>query len=159
MLILANVRERWSGFLGAFVAVLIGVALITTTLVIYDSTRPEVEPRYAGTDALVLPKQALDIDGGPADRAPWSKHEAESLLAELREVPGVARAVADRSFYAQAIRDGKPVTDEGALESGHNWGSARMAPRTLVSGRAPSGAQEVVVDRPSGGAVGSALTK
>lgn len=158
MLILANVRERWSGFLGAFVAVLVGVALITTTLVIHDSARAEVQPRYSGTAALALPQQAVDADGSPEDRMPWSKAEAEPLVAGLDKVPGVADAVVDRSFYAQAIRDGKPVTDEGALEAGHGWGSARMAPYKLVSGRAPSGTHEVVVDRALGAAVGSDLT-
>ncbi|WP_338781623.1 FtsX-like permease family protein [Streptomyces sp. DG1A-41] len=158
MLILANVRERWSGFLGAFVAVLVGVALITTTLVIYDSARPKVQPRYTGTAALALPQQAVDADGSPEDRMPWSKAEAAPLVAGLDKIPGVADAVVDRSFYAQAIKDGKPVTDEGALQSGHGWDSARMAPYKLVSGRAPSGTDEVVVDRALGAAVGSALT-
>ncbi|GGK46560.1 ABC transporter permease [Streptomyces flaveus] len=158
MLILANVRERWSGFLGAFVAVLVGVALITTTLVIYDSARPDVQARYAGTAALALPEQAVDADGSPEDRMPWSASEAEPLVAGLDKVPGVADAVVDRSFYAQAIKGGKPVTDEGALESGHGFGSAQMAPYKLVSGRAPSGTDEVVVDRALGAAVGSELT-
>ncbi|MFI5825056.1 ABC transporter permease [Streptomyces rishiriensis] len=158
MLILANVRERWSGFLGAFVAVLVGVALISTTLVIYDSARPRVQSRYDGTTALALPHKAVDADGSPGDRMPWSKAEAEPLVAALGKVPGVADAVVDRSFYAQVIKAGKPVTDEGALESGHGWSSARMAPYKLVSGRAPSAANDVVVDRALGAAVGSALT-
>ncbi|MFD7491084.1 ABC transporter permease [Streptomyces sp. NPDC059832] len=158
MLILANVRERWSGFLGAFIAVLVGVGLITTTLVIYDSARPDVQPRYAGTAALALPEQAVDADGSPEDRMPWSKSEAEPLLGGLGRVPGVTEAVVDRSFYAQAIRDGEPVTDEGASVAGHGWGSTRMAPYEPASGRAPSGANEVVVDRGLGAAVGSELT-
>ncbi|XKK63899.1 ABC transporter permease [Streptomyces sp. ARC32] len=158
MLILANVRERWSGFLGAFVAVLVGVALITTTLVIYDSARAKVQPRYEGTTALALPPQAVDADGSPEDRMPWSASEAEPLVSGLEKIPGVADAVVDRSFYAQAIRNGEPVTDEGADESGHGFGSAQMAPYKLVSGRAPAAANEVVVDRDLGAAVGSDLT-
>lgn len=158
MLILATVRERWSGYLGTFVAVLVGVALITTTLVVYDSARPKVQPRYTGTAALALPQRAVDVDGSPEDRMPWSKAEAEPLVAGLDKVPGVAHAVVDRSFYAQAIRDGKPVTDEGAPESGHGWGSVKMAPYKLVSGRSPSTADEVVVNRALGVAVGSELT-
>ncbi|CAL9395570.1 hypothetical protein SUDANB6_01351 [Streptomyces sp. enrichment culture] len=158
MLILANVRERWSGFLGAFVAVLVGVALITTTLVIYDSAKAKVQPRYQGTAALALPPQAVDADGSPKDRMPWSTSEAEPLVSGLEKVPGVADAVVDHSFYAQAIKDGKPVTDEGALEAGHGFSSARMAPYELVSGRAPAAADEVVVDRALGAAVGSELT-
>nr|BFD88146.1 ABC transporter permease [Streptomyces sp. Xyl84] len=158
MLILANVRERWSGFLGAFIAVLAGVTLITTTLVVYDSARPRVQPRYAGTAALALPRQAADTDGSPEDRMPWSRDEAAPLLAGLHRIPGVTDAVADRSFYAQAVVNGKPVADEGALESGHGWGSVRTAPYRLVSGRAPRGTGEVVVDRALGAAVGSELT-
>ncbi|MFF9098440.1 ABC transporter permease [Streptomyces sp. NPDC014802] len=158
MLILANVRERWSGFLGAFVAVLVGVALITTTLVIYDSAKAKVQPRYQGTAALALPPQAVDAGGSPEDRMPWSETEAKPLVSGLEKVPGVADAVVDRSFYAQAIKDGKPVTDEGALESGHGFSSARTAPYKLVSGRAPAAADEVVVDRALGAAVGSELT-
>ncbi|MFE9361212.1 ABC transporter permease [Streptomyces olivaceoviridis] len=158
MLILANVRERWSGFLGAFVAVLVGVALITTALVVYDSAKAKVQPRYQGTAALALPPHAVDVGGSPEDRMPWSETEAEPLVSGLEKVPGVADAVVDRSFYAQAIKDGKPVTDEGALESGHGFSSARMAPYKLVSGRAPAAADEVVVDRTLGAAVGSELT-
>lgn len=158
MLILANVRERWSGFLGAFIAVLVGVALISTTLVIYDSSRPTVQSRYAGTAALALPEQALDADGSPEDRIPWNKEEAAPLLTGLDAVPGVASVVVDRSFYAQAIVADEPVADEGALASGHGWDSTRMAPYPLVSGRAPSGDREVVVNRALNAAVGTELT-
>ncbi|QEV20253.1 ABC transporter permease [Streptomyces alboniger] len=158
MLILANVRERWSGFLGAFLAVMVGVALITTTLVIYDSSRPSVQDRYAGAAALALPQKALDQEGSPEDRMPWSRAEAAPVRARLDAVPGVAAVVVDRSFYAQALKGGKPVADEGAAEAGHGWGSARMAPYRLVSGRAPGGNGEVVVDRALGVAAGSRLT-
>ncbi|MFD3566988.1 ABC transporter permease [Streptomyces sp. NPDC058667] len=158
MLVLANVRERWSSFLGAFLAVLVGVALITTTLVIYDSSRPTVQSRYTGTAALALPERALDREGSPEDRVPWSRAEAAPIRAELDAVPGVASVVVDRSFYTQALKGDKPVTDEGAAEAGHGWGSARMAPYRLVSGRAPSGHGEVVVDRALGVAAGGELT-
>ncbi|MGW2107993.1 ABC transporter permease [Streptomyces sp. NPDC001948] len=158
MLIIANVRERWSGFLGAFLAVLVGVALITTTLVIHDSSRPTTQPRYTGAAALALPEQALDTDGSPEDRIAWSPAEAAPIRAALDAVPKVAAVVADRSFYAQAFRGGRPVADEGAAEAGHGWDSTRMAPYRLLSGRAPNGDREVVVDRALGVAVGSELT-
>ncbi|MEU6846581.1 ABC transporter permease [Streptomyces sp. NPDC046716] len=158
MLIVANVRDRWSAFLGAFAAVLVGVALITTTLVIYDSSRPGVQARYAGAAVLALPERAVDTDGSPEDVVPWGPAEAGRLRAALAEVPGVTRAVLDRSFYAQAMVDDRPVADEGALESGHNWDGARTAPYATVSGRAPRGMKEVVVDRALGVAPGSTLT-
>lgn len=158
MLILANVRERWSSFLGAFLAVLAGVALITTTLVIHDSARPTTQPRYAGTAALALPRQATDVDGSPEDRMPWSRAEAAPLAARLGEVPGVGHVVVDRSFYAQAVIGGEPVADEGALESGHGFDSALMAPYKLVAGRAPDTDGEVVVGRDLRVVPGSELT-
>ncbi|OEU96533.1 ABC transporter permease [Streptomyces oceani] len=158
MLVLANIRERWAGFLGAFVAVMTGVALITTTLIIYDSSSPKVQPRYDGTAALALPEQAVTEDGVPGDRVPWSQAEAEPLLEKLSALPGVSSAVVDRSFYAQAFRGDKPVGDEDTLDSGHGYASARLAPHSLVSGRAPVKADEVVVDRSLGVPAGSELT-
>ncbi|MFB7476824.1 ABC transporter permease [Kitasatospora sp. NPDC056184] len=158
MLVLANVRERWSSFLASFVAVLVGVALISTTLVIYDSAMPTVQPRLEGTAALVLPPQANDRTGSPEDRVPWNRAEADALVAKLRAVPGVDAAVVDRTFYAQAFQDGRPVTDEGAAEAGHGFSSTRLAPYNLVSGRAPGAADEVVVDRSLGVAAGQRLT-
>ncbi|MEV5989120.1 FtsX-like permease family protein [Streptomyces sp. NPDC052051] len=159
MLILANIRERWTGFLGAFVAVLVGVALITTTLVIYDSSRPDVQPRYGGTTALALPNQLrAQGGGGTEERMPWSRAEAAPLVEKLEAVPGVDAVVVDRSFYAQAFRDDRPVADEGALDAGHGFASARLAPYKLVTGRAPAADDEVVVDRALGVPVGSDLT-
>ncbi|QUW79121.1 FtsX-like permease family protein [Streptomyces mirabilis] len=158
MLVFANVRERWSSFLAAFAAVLVGVALITTTLIIYDSSLPKVQSRLAAAPALAVPKQAVDEDGSPKDRVPWSRGEAEPIVDGLRKVPGVDSVVVDRSFYAQAFRGGEPVEDEGADEAGHGWSSVRLAPYKLVSGRAPATDREVVVDRSLGVATGSTLT-
>ncbi|MFE6777245.1 ABC transporter permease [Streptomyces sp. NPDC057702] len=158
MLIFANVRERWSGFLAAFAAVLVGVALITTTLIIYDSSRPTVQPRLAGAPVIALPDRALDADGQRQDRVPWSAAEARPLVEELRALPGVAAVVADRSFYAQGFRGDQPIADAGALEAGHGWSSARLAPYDLVAGRAPATAEEIVVDRALGVPVGADLT-
>ncbi|MET7639619.1 ABC transporter permease [Streptomyces sp. NPDC005438] len=158
MLVLANIRERWTGFLASFVAVLVGVALITTTLVLHDSARPKTQPRLTSTTALALAPKAPDQDGTSRDRVPWSPGEARSLVERLAALPGVTSAVADRAFYAQAFRHGEPVADEGALEAGHGWSSVRLGPEHLVTGRAPTSAGEVVVDRALGVPVGGRLT-
>ncbi|MFE3743442.1 FtsX-like permease family protein [Streptomyces sp. NPDC059134] len=158
MLVFANVRERWTSFLAAFVAVLVGVALITTTLIIYDSSRPQVRSRLSAASAIAVPDQVVDQDRTPEDRMPWSRDEAQPLIHELGAVPGVGSVVVDRSFYAQAFLGSEPVRDEGALEAGHGWSSARLAPYDLVTGRAPAAADEVVVDRALGVAAGTTLT-
>ncbi|MFJ9443513.1 FtsX-like permease family protein [Kitasatospora sp. NPDC101235] len=158
MLILANVRERWSSHLACWLAVLVGAGLITATLTVYESARPAVQPRLAATTALVLPPQATDRGGSPKDRIPWSPAEAAALTDRLRALPGVAAVVVDRVFYAQAVRDGRPVPDEGAAEAGHGWSSARLAPYRLLTGRAPDTAEEVVVDQSLGVPAGARLT-
>ncbi|MFF2624933.1 FtsX-like permease family protein [Kitasatospora griseola] len=157
-LLLAELRTRWSGFLAAFLAVLIGTALITSALTVRDAVAPAVQPRLAATAALVLPPRAADPDGSPADRIPWSEREAADLLAALRADPRVAAAVADRAFYAQAFRDGRPVPDSGAVEAGHGWSGAALAPYRLRTGRAPAADDEVAVDAALGVPVGSRLT-
>ncbi|WP_424217572.1 ABC transporter permease (plasmid) [Streptomyces sp. BI20] len=158
MLSLANLRERPLAFLGAFLTVLVGTALVTTTLVLHDSTRPTVQPRYAGATALVLPARAHDTDGSPEDRIPWSPAEAEALRLALAAVPGVTAAVLDRSFYAQALRGDTPVTDPGALETGRPWSTAALDPRLRLTGRAPTADHEVVVDRALGAGPGDTVT-
>ncbi|MGW3497381.1 ABC transporter permease [Streptomyces sp. NPDC001020] len=158
MLVFANVRERWTSFLAAFVAVLVGVALITTTLIIYDSYRPKVQSRLSAANVLAIPAQAVNQARTPQDRMPWSTDEARPLIDSLGAVQGVASVVVDRSFYAQAFLDDKPVEDEGALVAGHGWSSARLAPYVLVTGRAPAAADEVVVDRALGVSAGKKLT-
>ncbi|MFJ6382829.1 FtsX-like permease family protein [Kitasatospora sp. NPDC092039] len=158
MLILANVRERWAGYLSCWLAVLVGVALITATLTIHESARPAVQPRLAAAPALVLPPQATDRGGSPKDRVPWSPAEAQSLTERLRAVPGAAAVVVDRVFYAQAVRDGRPLPDDGAAEAGHGWSSARLAPYRLLTGRVPDTADEVVVDQALGVPAGARLT-
>jgi putative ABC transport system permease protein len=158
MLILANIRERWTAFLAAFAAVMVGVALITTTLIIYDSSRPTAQPRLAATDTLVLPGEAAGRDGNPGTRVPWSRDEAQPMIEALRTVPGVTDVVVDRSFYAQAFLGGRPVKDDGALEAGHGWSSTRLAPFLLLAGQPPAAPDEVVVDKALGVAPGSTLT-
>lgn len=158
MLILASVRERWSSLLAAFSAVLVGVALITTALVLHDSSLPKVQPRYSEAAALALPPRAVDEDGSAKDHIPWKPSEVRSLTAELASLDTVRAAVADRSFYAQAFHGRTPVADEGAVEAGHGFASTRLGPYALVEGRAPTADHEVVVDRALETAVGSTLT-
>ncbi|HWG99589.1 MAG TPA: hypothetical protein VNV66_09750 [Pilimelia sp.] len=58
------------------------------------------------------------------------------MADRIGAVPGVKRTVVDRSFYAQAFRDGRPVVDEMAEGAGHGWSSTLLAPYRLISGTA-----------------------
>ncbi|GAA4030785.1 ABC transporter permease [Allokutzneria multivorans] len=146
MIAAANIKQRWSSFLGAFSAIALGVALITTTLLVHESSSPRVPARIAGAPVIAVAPAAVNVNGSPSDRMPWSEDVARRFADKLGKVPGVASAVIDRNFYAQAVIDGKPVADPNAEAAGHGWSSASLAPYALTSGKAPAASNEVVVD-------------
>jgi putative ABC transport system permease protein len=158
MLALANIRQRWRTFVATFLAVVVGVGLIAVTLVTYDSARPRVQPRLAGAPAMVIPPQAFQVNGSAGDRIPWSEADAAVLTQRLGAVRGVEHVVVDRAFYAQAFIGDRPVADDGALEAGHGWSSASLAPYSLVGGSPPRAANEVVVGEKLGAEPGSRLS-
>jgi putative ABC transport system permease protein len=140
--------------LGAFVAVLLGTAIVTAALSLFASGAPQVPDRFAAAVAAVQsPSAQTPADPFPETR-PWSSAEAAALAGRLGLVPGVTAAVADRSFYAQPAPGGKPLD---AVQEGHGWASAALAADRLTAGRAPESDREVVVDRslkiPIGGPV------
>ncbi len=120
MLAVANIRTRWTSFVGAFVAVCLGVALVTMTMLVWASSTAKVPPRVDGAALVILAPQVPNENDTPSDRKPWSATESAKLAGRLATVPGVAQAVPDRSFYAQATRSGAPVAaGEEALPPGH----------------------------------------
>ncbi len=140
--------------LGAFVAVLFGAAVVTMTLTLLASATPQRPERFAAvTVAVQSPGVTTPADPFPETR-PWSSAEASGLAARLAAVTGVTAAVADRSFYAQPVRAGRPVTE---IQQGRGWASAALAADRLTAGRQAAGAREVVLDEglgvPPGGTV------
>jgi putative ABC transport system permease protein len=135
MLALASLRGRRASFTGTFAAVALGAALLTMTLLVFASSQPAVPDRLARADVIV---HGPLHDGGDRQYArPWPSEIAESLAQRLRSTDGVTTAVADRTFYAQAVKDG-PV-------DGHGWASLPLGGYELRSGRAPTGEHEVAV--------------
>ncbi|MGW0449891.1 hypothetical protein ACWDWV_31445, partial [Streptosporangium sandarakinum] len=59
MLSLDMVRGGRSGFAGAFVALFLGVALVSMTALVFASAGPRVPARYAGTAVLVRAPAAV----------------------------------------------------------------------------------------------------
>jgi putative ABC transport system permease protein len=138
---LRTLRTRWTTFTGSFVALCLGVALLTVTGLALASTvtAPERAPeRFAAAPVVVK--------GGDTLRVPTPIGARESPLAHPRPVPAatVARlrrlgpVVEDRSF---------PVRAEGGPADlvGHPWSTAAYAPYDLATGRAPRTADEAVV--------------
>ncbi|MEV4533307.1 FtsX-like permease family protein [Asanoa sp. NPDC049518] len=159
MLSWSTVRERWTGFVGSFIALTLGVGVLTASLVVFVSAQPAVPDRLAGAAVVVQSPAGGEDAESYVEYVPWSTERAEALARSLRGLPGVTAAVPDRSFYAQLVHDGRPVGDPEAGDPlGHGWSTAALAPYGLASGAAPSAADEVALDAGYGIAPGSTAT-
>ncbi|MFD5514881.1 FtsX-like permease family protein [Streptomyces sp. NPDC127066] len=138
---LRTLRTRWATFVGSFVALSLGVALIAVMGLALASSldAPDRRPeRFAAAPVVVKGQDTLAVPASVGDRA--------QKLAQPRPVPddAVARlrrlgaVVEDRSFTVRA--EGGP-----ADLVGHPWSTAAFAPYALDAGRAPEAADEVVI--------------
>ncbi|SEQ16720.1 FtsX-like permease family protein [Lentzea albida] len=143
-----TVKARTSGFIGAFVAILCGTAIVAACGILMESGFRGGVPtqRYAAVDVVVTGDRTVRPPG--ADVLAF-EHAAEqpsipaSLVAKIAAVPG-ARAVAEQTFPAVVVGpDGQPLA--GKPSFGHNWDSAVLAPFSLKEGGAPKNG-EVVLD-------------
>ncbi|MFD5089265.1 FtsX-like permease family protein [Amycolatopsis thailandensis] len=146
-------KTRLSGFVGAFVAILCGTALVAGCGILMESGLRAGVPtqRYADAAVIVGGQQTVDPPGaGPLE----SKQVAEqasvpvSIAGTIGSVPGVRGVVTEQSFPATVVTaDGRALNGpEGGQSLGHNWDAAALAPFSLRDGRAPTGAGEVVLD-------------
>ncbi|GAA2367510.1 ABC transporter permease [Dactylosporangium salmoneum] len=155
---LSMLRYRWGSFLGTFVALLVGVAVVAGSLSLWASARPRVPDELSGAGVVVAAPRYDPPNGGYPTYRPWSAEEVDGLVARLADVPGVAAAVPDRPFYVQRLVDGRPAGDAtDSLHAGRGWASAGLRTYTFGSGKAPEKPGEVVVDAALGLPVGAAL--
>ncbi|MGW4545237.1 FtsX-like permease family protein [Streptomyces violaceorubidus] len=142
-LTLCTLRARWVTFVGSFVALALGVALLTVTGLALAASldAPGRAPeRFAAAPVVVRGQDTL--------RVPTPAGERTQRLALPRAVPGAVLArlerlgtvVADRSFPVR-VRGGH---GPGELV-GHPWSTAAFAPYRIDTGRTPRTAGEVVV--------------
>ena len=136
-------------------AIVLGVAMISGTYVLTDSIDQAFDRIFteirAGSDAVITGKSPFDIgEQTGVDEPPLP----ESLLEEVRALPGVAEAEASvDSETTQLIdEDGDAIVYGGAPNLGFSIAEpeSRFNPLTLVEGDWP-GPNEVVVDRATAG--------
>ncbi|MFG2723916.1 FtsX-like permease family protein [Streptomyces canus] len=141
---LHTLRTRWSTFLGTFVALSLGVALLAVMGLTLASSldAPERQPeRFATAPVVVQGQNTLSV---PTSTGAHVSRETRKL-AHPRAVPEATVAklkklgtvIADRSF---------PVHTEGGPRGliGHPWSTAAFAPYEITAGRAPRTPAEVV---------------
>ncbi|MGK4591584.1 FtsX-like permease family protein [Amycolatopsis sp. w19] len=146
-------KTRLSGFVGAFVAILCGTALVAGCGVLMESGLRAGVPtqRYADAAVVVGGGQTVAPPGTGALDGQQVAEQATvpvTLTGAITAVPGVRGVVAEQSFPATVVTaDGRPLNGpEGGQSLGHNWDAAVLAPFSLRDGRAPAGAEEVVLD-------------
>lgn len=138
---LHTLRTRWVSFVGSFVALSLGVALIAVMGLVLASSldAPDRGPeRFAAAPVVVRGQDTFEVATSIGDRTQklaQPRAVPDDAVAKLRGLGGV---VEDRSFAVRAA--GGP-----ADLVGHPWSTSAFAPYELDAGRAPEAADEVVV--------------
>ncbi|MEW1724051.1 ABC transporter permease [Streptomyces sp. NPDC093109] len=149
-----SIRARRAEFIASFLAVLGGAILVTACGVLLESGLfAGIAPqRYAAVPVVVGARQSVVVPeaDGPDSVEPLPERAMlpAGLVGKIAAVPGVRSAVGEVSFPATVVtEDGGVVGAPGGGQTlGHGWGSARLTPFALRSGRAPRLPGEVVLD-------------
>ncbi|MFC9257132.1 FtsX-like permease family protein [Amycolatopsis thailandensis] len=148
-----TIRTRLGGFAGAFIAILLGTALVTACGILMESGLRAGVPtqRYADATVVVGGVQSVRPPGADALAAVQITEQSSvptDITGKLSTLPGVEVAVAEQSFPAHVVTGaGQVLTGPDGRESlGHNWDAAILAPFALTSGQAPVSGDEVVLD-------------
>jgi putative ABC transport system permease protein len=144
-----TLRNRKSGFVGSFIALLFAVSIITACGILIDSGVRSTIPteRYHGVDLVLTANRSVKVDQYTSLSLPNSGQPRLSadVLEKVRTVKGVSRAFGELTFGALALgRDGQPVSGPPLL--GHNWTSASLTPMKLTAGVAPTTDNQAVID-------------
>lgn len=149
-LTLRSLGARKRRFVGTFLAIFLGVAFLSGTLVLGDTLTANFDRLFADANA------GTDVVVRAADKIPGERRLESgrglvpaSLVDQVAAVEGVAAAAPEVSGYGQLIdAKGKAVGGNGPPTLAGNWiGDAKLNPWRLVEGRAPASGDEVVVNR------------
>jgi putative ABC transport system permease protein len=145
-----TLRGLWAHkrrLIGSFLAVFLGVAFLCGTLVLSDTLSASIDrfftQAYASTDVVVRNATSATADSGtPRGMIP------SSVLGQVRQVSGVANAEPVIQGAGSVLgKDGKQVDIQGPRISGNWVGDPALNPYRIAEGRAPQGANEVVINR------------
>ncbi|GAB2858643.1 ABC transporter permease [Actinoallomurus bryophytorum] len=145
-----TLRGLWAHkrrLVGSFLAVFLGVAFLCGTLVLSDTLSASIDrfftQAYASTDVVVRNATSATADSGtPRGMIP------SSVLGQVRQVSGVANAEPVIQGAGSVLgKDGKQVDIQGPRISGNWVGDPALNPYRIAEGRAPQGANEVVINR------------
>ncbi|MFL9654276.1 ABC transporter permease [Streptomyces sp. PB17] len=146
----SSLRAHKRRFAGTFLAVVLGVAFLTGTLVMGDTLRASFDTMFGnaagGTDAVVRSADAITTPGeSQGVRQPLGT----GLVRTIERVPGVAAAAPSIQGAGQLVgANGDPIGGQGPPTLAGNWiTDPELNPYRLAEGRAPQQSGEVVVNR------------
>ncbi|OON72933.1 ABC transporter permease [Streptomyces tsukubensis] len=151
-----TLRTRFTLFIGTFIALSLGVALIAGTGQVLDATRKQsgapAPGRYDAADVVVRAPQSYSVTFGTGDGAyeetrtgtrPHRLGDADKVGREVAAVDGVEKAVVDRSVPARLLSE--PDGDTLAETVARGWTNAPLAPFHLDEGKTPARPGEAVL--------------
>jgi putative ABC transport system permease protein len=147
-LVFSEMRGHSRRLVGTAVAIFLGVAFLTGTLVLGDTLRSNFDSLFAevnaGTDVIV--RNATDL-GLESDATPGLIDR--SLVDRVAAVDGVAAAEPVVQGYGQLLgADGDAIGGNGPPQLAGSWTTdPDLNPYRLAEGRAPEADNEVVVNR------------
>jgi putative ABC transport system permease protein len=145
-LVLHSLWARKRRVVGAGIAVIIGIAFLTSTMLLGNAMTRGLDnlftEGYSGTDVEV--RSTSVMTSGERELADTID---ESLVDRLARIDEVAAAIPVVEGTAQVMgRDGEPIGGNGPPTIGMNWVDYDRNPYVIVDGRAPRDAGEVVLD-------------
>jgi putative ABC transport system permease protein len=144
----AAVRARSRRLIGTGLAVCMGVAFLAGTMVLGDTLRANFDRLFTTalgrTDVVVRSADRLDTD------AEFAQGQVDTSLADsIAAVDGVRTVVPSIEGFGQLTgADGEKLGGQGPPTLAGTWiDDPELNPYELVSGRAPEGPDEVVINR------------
>ncbi|MGW7417569.1 FtsX-like permease family protein, partial [Streptomyces sp. NPDC054863] len=146
----STIKGRKGGFVGSFVAIAAGSAVITACgILLVSGLGTGVTPeRYSGAAVVLGGEQSFWLDETAEVRYSERVTLPADKVAAVAKVPGVRSAVGDVNIEVSVLTsDGEAVgSPDGFPVFGHGWSAAALGPFTVREGRAPAKPDEVVLD-------------
>ncbi|HVF13510.1 MAG TPA: ABC transporter permease, partial [Acidimicrobiales bacterium] len=124
-------------------AVALAVSLVSGTFVLTDTIEAAFDQASSSAAGIDVVVRATAQFNAQATTLPERETLPESLLDQIAAIPGVQKVWGQVVGFAELVdKEGNPISPSGLPTVGTAFSSAD----TLVSGRAPVGPGEVVID-------------
>lgn len=147
-----TLRTRAGAFLGAFILLTIVATIIAAAGQLMASALRDPGPgRFATADLVVRADPRVTLGRGEAQETITVRRSARlsaAVVDRLRATPGVEDAIGDLSVPVSVLGDDGTVrpTRGDRPAHVHGWSAAGLTPYRVMVGRAPTAADEVVLD-------------